>query len=610
MTGESIYTEFIIACDTCHDYFNDRQSDSNDITTCGTIPRRAPRPRRHINIRNKQILNCVETMSSPIYDDGFALQFPPLAEKQALRSVAINSDGVPELRFDSSLHTPSLREEDVATVSRLVFEGKRPNFTYRAIDESHPFYGRQYMDYHPPWLKGTSVGDVLSEVDWKMKCLNVGAQTDKSRSVFYSREKTSVTKGLGTLFDFPDDNPGSLGYMFTRCAGVQVQEYDDEMVFYTDPKLRIDYYKSEAYSEYITRVLPLIAEHDEPSFLKLQEIIKMVLAAEWLKEKGIQMSEKWMKHCVHCADTAVSRTPTDNSDHIQLLSEITNSISRPRQVVDISMHENERKRSTRAAQGNSADTITCYGWYDNGSGEMVQYRENGEWFKERQSVRVYSEQVVTVNGKRVDSSKWLTNLGIQLPNKLRVKDMWKLDKDLVAVTEHHDVSTMLGPFSVDIQVNRSTEERGKKLSITAEIQPCYLNHKILPCIELTTTVRISTNDWDFVYQGLSPQRPMMPVPGISESPLAPDVASWNELYSQTVPWPRVWISSPEGPGVLSAAGGVRTDVLPVEKMECSVGVRKPAAQYSSTVKARIQGMVYVYVRCMVKYTNLIPYYCR
>ena len=126
MTGESIYTEFIIACDTCHDYFNDRQSDSNDITTCGTIPRRAPRPRRHINIRNKQILNCVETMSSPIYDDGFALQFPPLAEKQALRSVAINSDGVPELRFDSSLHTPSLREEDVATVSRLVLKASDP----------------------------------------------------------------------------------------------------------------------------------------------------------------------------------------------------------------------------------------------------------------------------------------------------------------------------------------------------------------------------------------------------------------------------------------------------------------------------------------------------
>ena len=529
-------------------------------------------------------------MSSPIYDDGFTLQFTPREVKQALRSVAINNDGAPELRFDSSPHTPSLSEEDVAAMCRLVFEGKRPNFTYHAIDKSHPFYGRQYMVYDPPWLKGTSVGDVLAEVDWKMKCLNVGAQTDKSRSVFFSREKTSVTKGLATILDFADDNPDSPGYMFTRCAGVQVQEYDDEMVFYSDPKLSIDFYNSKAYSEYMTRVLPLIAEHDEPSFLKLQEIIKMVLAAEWLKEKGIEMSEKWMKSCGCCKDTAVSRTPADNSaDRSRLLSEIKNFSSLPRKAVNISMDENEQKRSKRAhGTSNDTSTITCYGWYDNGSGEMVQYREDGEWYKEYQSVRIYSEQVVTVNGKSVDSRKWLTNIGIFLPNKLRVKDIWKLEKDLVAVKEHHQVSTILGPFSVNIQVNRNTEERGKKMSIAAEIRPYSVDHKMLPCIELTTTVRESTNDWDFIYQGLNPKRPMMPVPEISEHPLAPDAASWNELYSQTVPWPRVWVSSPEGPGVLSATGGVRTDTLPVEKVERSAE-RKLAPQYSSVVEARTQG---------------------
>eukprot|EP00731_Ephydatia_muelleri_P037560 Em0507g4a len=246
--------------------------------------------------------------------------------------------------------------------------------------------------------------------------------------------------------------------MFTRCDGVQVQEYDDEMVFYSGPKLRIDYYKSEAYSKYITRVLPLIAEHDEPSFLKLQEIIKMVLAAEWFKEKGIQMSEKWMENCACCKETAMSRTSTDNSDHSQLLCEIKNSISRPRQAVDISMRENEREQS-----------------------------------------------------------------GVNLP--------------------------------------------------------------------ITTTVRESTHDWDFVYQGLSPQRPMMPVPEVSDCPQSPDVVSWNELYSQTVPWPRVWISSSEGPGVLSATGGVRTDTIPIERVACCDGSRRPADRYSFVVEARIQGSI-------------------
>eukprot|EP00731_Ephydatia_muelleri_P013103 Em0007g413a len=533
-------------------------------------------------------------MSSAIYDDGFALQFTPHADNQALRSVAINRDGVPELRFDSALHTPSLKEEDVATVCRLVFKGERPNFTYRAIDESHPFYGRQYMVYDPPWLKGTSVGDVLSEVDWKMKCLNVGAQTDKSKKVFYSREMTSVTEGLATLLDFEDDKSSSPGYMFTRCDGVQVQEYDDEMVFYSGPKLRIDYYKSEAYSKYITRVLPLIAEHDEPSFLKLQEIIKMVLAAEWFKEKGIQMSEKWMENCACCKETAMSRTSTDNSDHSQLLCEIKNSISRPRQAVDISMRENEREQSGSklAGKGINNDAIICYGWYDSGSGEMVQYREDGEWFKEHQLVRTYTEQVVTVNGKRVDSKVWLTNLGILLPNKLRVNDIWKLENNLVAVKEHHDVFTPIGPFTVNIQADRITEERGKKITITAEIQPSVFKHaKCLPCVKITTTVRESTHDWDFVYQGLSPQRPMMPVPEVSDCPQSPDVVSWNELYSQTVPWPRVWISSSEGPGVLSATGGVRTDTIPIERVACCDGSRRPADRYSFVVEARIQGSI-------------------
>ena len=115
----------------------------------------------------------------------------------------------PELRFDISSHTPSLTEEDVGAICRLVSEGKCPNFTYHAIDESHPFYGRQYMICDPPWLKGTSVGEALAEVDWKMKCLNVGAQTDKTRRVFYSREKASTTRGLATFLDFADDNPVS-----------------------------------------------------------------------------------------------------------------------------------------------------------------------------------------------------------------------------------------------------------------------------------------------------------------------------------------------------------------------------------------------------------------
>ena len=46
------------------------------------------------------------------------------------------------------------------------------------------------------------------------------------------------------------------------------------------------------YSKYITEIFDSVAYHDEPKFLKIKEIIKLVLAVEWLKEK---MDEKDMK---------------------------------------------------------------------------------------------------------------------------------------------------------------------------------------------------------------------------------------------------------------------------------------------------------------------------
>ena len=529
-------------------------------------------------------------MGSTIYDDGFAFRFEPSAEKQSLRSVAIDSYGVPELRFDSSTQTLSLTEEDVAVICRLVSEGERPNFTYHGIDDrSHPFFGRQYMVYDPPWLKGTTVGEVLSEVDWKMKCLNVGAQTDKTGSVFFSREKASVTKGLATVLDFADEKPDSPGYIFTRCAGVKVQTYDDELVFWNDPKLTIDCYKSPLYSEYITRVLPLIAEHDEQSFLRLQEIIKMVCAAEWLKEKGIEMSEKWMKALTSGKNTAVSVRGKGNagSGNRQLLSEIKNSISQVRQTVDISMNADERKGSKQLAD---PDANRYYGWYDNGSGEMVQFQEDGEWYKECQSLRRYNEVTVTANGRTVGREVWLQNFGIPLPNKMRIEDIWNLEREITTLkTNGYNI---IGPVSADIQVKNFTEEKGRETSLIAEItQGGYLQPpgEAPSKFQLTVLIRESTTDWDYIYQGLNPQKPMMPLPNIVDAPVVPKETSWNELYSETVPWPRVWVSSPDGEGVLSAAGGVRTDVIPKEEVPRD-GVRKTKEQYTSSVVARHEGM--------------------
>ena len=152
------------------------------------------------------------------YDDGFAFQFElrPL-QGRTLRSVAI-VNGAPELRFDRSERTPSLTEEDVAVICRLAAEGMRPKFTFVGIPASHPYFGRQYKKYDPPWLKDTALGDLLFEVDWKMKCLNVGLQTDESKSVFFSRKMTSKTKGLATFQEFDDQIMGNPALSFFHAA--------------------------------------------------------------------------------------------------------------------------------------------------------------------------------------------------------------------------------------------------------------------------------------------------------------------------------------------------------------------------------------------------------
>ena len=47
-------------------------------------------------------------------------------------------------------------------------------------------------------------------------------------------------------------------------------------------------------AKYISKLFPKVAYDDEPLFLKMQELPKLVLAAEWLKEKGIRFCTEWV----------------------------------------------------------------------------------------------------------------------------------------------------------------------------------------------------------------------------------------------------------------------------------------------------------------------------
>jgi len=146
-------------------------------------------------------------------------------------------DSVPELRFDASPKVPTITEEDFAAAARLATENRRPEFCYIAIPPNHPFYGRQYEHYSPQWLRETSLGNVLSEADWKMKCLSIGARSDESKTKFWAWNKTSQLEGLGTKLDFPHERP--KGSIYLSCKSVKVQKSENELVFVEEPKMRI-----------------------------------------------------------------------------------------------------------------------------------------------------------------------------------------------------------------------------------------------------------------------------------------------------------------------------------------------------------------------------------
>ena len=224
--------------------------------------------------------------------NGIVFQFKFPTEGLSLRSVSI--EDVPTLTFDAAnpSHLPTLTEEDVAVVARLVTEGKRPEFYYKVIPPTHPFFGRQYKEYRPQWLRGTSVGDLLSEVDWSMKCLSIGARSNEDKTEFWGWEKTSKLEGLATSLDFFKDKPS--GSIIMSCKSVEVEKTDKSLTFVGEPAMTIKSDDSSSYTDYITTHYDSIAYYDEPLFLKIKELIKLILAMEWLKEQGVKFNKKWM----------------------------------------------------------------------------------------------------------------------------------------------------------------------------------------------------------------------------------------------------------------------------------------------------------------------------
>ena len=237
----------------------------------------------------------ISSSSSSEYTDGLAFRFKlPKGTNFALRAVDIK-DGIPKIRFSTSHKVPSITEEDVAVCTKLCLDKERPEFFYSKILPFHPFTAtkRWYKYYKPPYLRGTSVGELYAEADWKMKCLNAGVLSDDDKETFQSWSEASKLDGLATMEKFPTEK--EEGQVLMTCQSVDVSESEDELLFVGEPKMKISFTGSSSYTDYLTENFDSIAYHDEPSFLKMKEIVKLMLAVEWLRDNGVKFSEEWIK---------------------------------------------------------------------------------------------------------------------------------------------------------------------------------------------------------------------------------------------------------------------------------------------------------------------------
>ena len=315
-------------------------------------------------------MKCLADMNLALersLENGVSFNFKLPVKGLSLRSVSV-VDGVPCFSFDASDSSDltTITEDDVATVVRLVAEKKRPDFFYIGIPPNHPFSGRQYKQYSPQWLRGLSVGELLSEVDWKMKCLTIGAKTNDAKTVFEAASNTTKLVGrLGTCMDFPSEGGGSVKM---SCKSVKVERSNDDMIFIGEPKMQIVDDTSPAYTKYVTEVLDSVAFYDEPMFLRMQELTKLILAVEFLNERGVRFDRDWFMEKTARKSRSVSqaievhnserpeidyskmidRLPPDCSELIQV-SQITKS--------GIKFHSKDDPESTIAVSVNDYDML-------------------------------------------------------------------------------------------------------------------------------------------------------------------------------------------------------------------------------------------------------------
>ena len=496
----------------------------------------------------------------------------------ALRSVKIK-DGVPEITFEAVPKVPTLTEEDFATAFRCASEGTRPGFAYISFHPLHPLRSRWYTEYQPAWLRWTGVGELLADADWNMKCLHVGVRTDEGKKVYKSWQKSSKLVGLGTKIDFPTDPESTNHSIWMSCEGAELKEYENEILFPSEPKIQIKDGSRPSYSEYITQMYPSVAYHDEPKFLKVQEVIKLILAVEWLWGKGIRVNKEWMlMHTSQSTENINSGVLLEKRN--RLPRELTpKPAAFPRPTVDASFLTTGQDEKDGIVAKKQAK---FYGFYDCNNASMSVFNDKGRKIVQRNCLKVsFQCNSTTVGGMYlpVDDNFKLSHFQKQFRKEM--KEITSGAEDTVGAVEDRIVK---GELQVQFTENSPCRQSSQ-------------DDKVFSA-DVTATTK---DDYDKILAGLNPNDPIQPeIPGVWDA-VIPNVKSWKELISDfTVPMPRVWQGPVSGDLMETYSGGVSTRDFPVrrermeerERVEERRGVvRDSYCRIGHTVSVRAQAVV-------------------
>ncbi len=329
------------------------------------------------------------------FDDGNFVFHSKLPNGLAIHSVSIVND-VPEIRFGAAQNVPTIQEEDIATIFRLVSEKKRPEFYYISFPPTHPMHQCRYFNqYRPAWLRGTGVGELMADADWKMKCMSIGARTNEKKSVFKSWSSESQLENLATRIDFPVDKSIEQGQIIMSCEYVKVQKGNSEILFPEEPKMKIKDDASSTYSAYITDIYPNVAHYDEPNFLKMQELIKLIVAVEWLyNEKGVRVSKEWILKHTSAKTKAKAHSNCNSNDSSPPNNMITKPVAlfkRPsNNVYNMIVELCKKKKHPKYRRERQ------YGYYDFSGSQMIKFEENGKKCPPQKCVKFCTEQHLSI----------------------------------------------------------------------------------------------------------------------------------------------------------------------------------------------------------------------